>query len=198
MSQATDLNLLSDPNDARLCDLPSREMLLHYYRELRLLARAYLRQERRDHTLQATALVHEAFLRLSKRDEDGHLWQNKRHFCAAASEAMRRILIESVRRRNTRKRGGAMHRVELSDIHAPSGTRSISHDEKLLAIDVALEDLQRIDPLKAELVKLRFFVGMSQLEAAECLGISKRTADRHWAYARAWLLVRTESYEHAG
>lgn len=197
MQQLFDSNLLSDPNDIASCELPSREMLPQYYRELRLLARAYLRQERRDHTLQATALVHEAFLRLTKCDEHGYLWKNKRHFFAAASEAMRRILIESVRRRHARKRGGTLHRVELSDIDDRTKSPGAPRDEKLLAIDRALGDLQRMDPLKAELVKLRFFVGMSQAEAAECLGMSKRTADRHWAYARAWLLVRTESYGYA-
>ena len=161
----------------------SEQLLPLVYRELRSMAKAKLRKERPDHTLQATGLVHEAYLRLVGPEDNSPSWSGRSHFFAAAAEAMRRILIEAVRRKNALKRSGRYQRVELSDLDAESNTR----DQQLLALHEALDSLAKLDPVKADLVKLRFFVGMTQAEAAEALGISLSTAERHWAFARAWL-----------
>jgi RNA polymerase sigma factor (TIGR02999 family) len=152
------------------------------YDELRKLARAKLRQEAPGHTLQPTALVHEAFLRLVG-PEDQPQWDSRRHFFAAAAEAMRRILVESARRKRRLKRGGQMERQPLDedDIAAPEV------DGDLLALDAALDALAAKDARKAELVKLRYFAGLTMEQAAAALGIGVSTADRDWAYARAWL-----------
>jgi RNA polymerase sigma factor (TIGR02999 family) len=152
------------------------------YGELRTLAAAQMAQERPGQTLQATALVHEAYLRLVdvKRAQQ---WDSRGHFFAAAAEAMRRILIDRARRKRRPKHGGGRNRVSLDEAlclgEAP--------DDDLLALDEALEKLAREEPAKAELVKLHFFAGMGLEEAGRVLGISHRTAKRHWAYARAWL-----------
>ncbi len=161
------------------------ELLPLVYSELRRLAAQKLAQEKPGQTLQATALVHEAFLRLvGQRNEQR--WDSRGHFFAAAAESMRRILVESVRRKRRLKRGGDLNREELFDIEASD---ALPVDD-LLALDDALDRLAMEDAQKAELVKLRFFAGLSVAEAARCLGISRATAVRHWAYARAWLYDR--------
>ncbi len=153
------------------------------YGELQQLAAIKLAREKPGHTLQATALVHDAYLRLMG---DGNAdWKNRAHFFGAAAEAMRRILIESARRKARLKHGGGRQRVEFDEAQRIVPSHSID----LLALDEALEKLTDEDPAKAELVKLRFFAGLGVEDAAQVLGISKATADRHWAYARAWLYV---------
>ena len=160
----------------------SAELLPLVYDELRQLAAQTLARERPGQTLEATALVHEAYLRLLGTGEEPH-WDNRRHFFAAAAEAMRRILIENARRKGRHKRGGGLQRVELD----PAQLTSASPAEELLTIDDALECLARKDPQAAELVKLRYFAGVSIEEAAEMAGLARSTAYEHWAYARAWL-----------
>jgi RNA polymerase sigma factor (TIGR02999 family) len=156
------------------------------YGELRRLARQRLAREKPGQTLQATALVHEAYVRLVGGQDPG--WSGRGHFFAAAAEAMRRILVENARRKRAEKRGGALARVDLDQIELAEEGRS--HD--LIALDEALALLERDDPQAASLVKLRFFSGLSNRQAAEVLGISPRTADFRWAYARAWLFARLE------
>ena len=158
------------------------ELLPLVYEELKRLASYRMAQEAPNQTLQATALVHEAYLRLTHTGEDPR-WQNKAHFFSAAAEAMRRILIDRARKRNRIKNGGELKRTfyDPSQIEAPAG------DGELLAIDEALERFFKIDPEGAELVKLRFFVGLTLQEIAETTGVSLRTVKRHWVYARAWL-----------
>lgn len=156
------------------------QLLPLVYDELRKLAAQRLSQEKSGQTLQATALVHEAYLRLV--GEDGQQsFQDRGHFFAAAATAMRRILIDGARRKLTQKRGGGFERHDLDGIAAPQP------DAELLALDEALQKLAEADPLKAKLVELRYFVGLTGEQAAEVLGISPTTADRHWAFARAWL-----------
>jgi RNA polymerase sigma factor (TIGR02999 family) len=153
------------------------------YDELRKLAAAKLANEKPGQTLQATALVHEAYLRLVGSDGHGETWDSRGHFFAAAAEAMRRILVERARQKNTLKRGQNARRVDLEQI-------SLAVDDpsyELLALDDALCELERNDPQAAQLVKLRFFAGLPHQVAAEALGITRRTADRKWAVARAWL-----------
>ncbi len=152
------------------------------YQELRQLAKSKLRRERSDHTLQATALVHEAYLRLVDRSHHAD-WDGRWHFFAAAAEAMRRILVENARRRARLKHGGGLQRVSLDNLDLALD----DPPEELLALDEAMDKLAKKDPHKAQLVKLRYFAGLSAEEAAKAMGISKATADRHWAYARAWL-----------
>jgi RNA polymerase sigma factor (TIGR02999 family) len=158
------------------------ELLPLVYNELRRLAAGHLARERPCQTLQATALVHEAYLRLVGPDP-GRGWNGRGHFFAAAAEAMRRILVESARRKSREKHGGGRRRVALDDALANPSERA----DDLLALDEALADLAREDPAKAELVKLRYFAGLTLEEAAACRGISLATAKRHWAVARAWL-----------
>jgi RNA polymerase sigma factor (TIGR02999 family) len=159
------------------------DLLPLVYDELRKLAAAKLAHEQPGQTLQATALVHEAYLRLVN-GEAAQNWDGRGHFFAAAAEAMRRILINRARDKHRLKRGGHRRRVDWDQIEVALDTP----DEDLLALNEALERLAVEDPLCAELVKLRFFAGLSLGEAARLLGISRRTADRNWAYARAWLL----------
>jgi RNA polymerase sigma factor (TIGR02999 family) len=156
------------------------QLLPLVYDDLRKLAAQKLAHEKPGHTLQATALVHEAYLRLVGKQEPGS-YRDRSHFFAAAAAAMRHILIDRARRKRTRKRGGGMARQPLEAIAAPEP------DEELLAVDEALRKLAAIDPKKATLVELRYFAGLTGEQAAEVLGISATTADRHWAYARAWL-----------
>jgi RNA polymerase sigma factor (TIGR02999 family) len=132
-------------------------------------------------TLQPTALVHEAWIKLVGQQE--RRWENRNHFFAAAAEAMRRILTDNARRKLAQRHGGGRQRVELSDCDAAAS----SEDDQVLAISEALEKLTRLDPQRAEVVKLRYFVGLTFEEAAEVLGISVITAKRYWAFARAWL-----------
>jgi RNA polymerase sigma factor (TIGR02999 family) len=171
------------------------QLLPLVYDELRRLAAQRLAQEKPGQTLQPTALVHEAYLRLVGKG-DGPPWDGRGHFFAAAAEAMRRILVENARRKRRRKRGGDRQRVDLEQVEAVSDAPS----EDLLALDEALDLLAAEDGPKAELIKLRYFAGLSVAEAARCLGISRATADRHWAYARAWLYdrLRTRGDSTAG
>jgi RNA polymerase sigma factor (TIGR02999 family) len=178
MTDVTQLLQAIDRGEAQRVD----ELLPLVYDELRAMARQKLRNERHGHTLDATALVHEAYLRLV-RSEDPHGFGGRGHFFAAAAEAMRRILVDSARRRLRVKRGGARQRVELSD----SVATLPRNDADLLALDEALERLAAVDPRKAQLVKLRYFAGLTGEEAARSLGVGISTADRDWAYAKAWL-----------
>lgn len=155
------------------------------YDELRKLAAARLAHEQPGHSLQATALVHEAYVRLVG-DADAAEWDNRGHFFAAAAEAMRRILVESARRHKSLKRGGDRERQPLNGGVAQSDERT---DELLLSINEALDRLAAVDARAAELVKLRYFAGFTSREAADILGVSPRTADGLWAYAKAWLAV---------
>jgi len=159
----------------------SGELLSQLYLELRHLAARRLAQEKPGQTLQAPALVHEAWLRLER--EHDRKWQNSQHFFSAAATAMRRILIENARRKNSPKHGGDLQRVNL-ELVAPA---ELLPDDELIAMDDALAELAQEDPDAAQLVELRFFVGLRHQEAAEIMGISRREADGLWAYARAWL-----------
>lgn len=158
------------------------ELLPIVYGELRRLAAARLQREQPGQTLQPTALVHEAWLRLLGPDPGG-AWNSRGHFFAAAAEAMRRILIENARRKKRVKHGGERNRVDLEISDVPTTLP----DDDLLALDEALTQLQHEAPEKAKLIELRFFIGLSAKEAADVLGISPATAKRHWRYARAWL-----------
>jgi RNA polymerase sigma factor (TIGR02999 family) len=158
------------------------QLLPLVYEELRQLAAQKLAQEKPGQTLQPTALVHEAYLRLVG-DADRPRWEGRRHFFAAAAEAMRRLLIDQARRKHRHKRGGDQARVPL-DADAVAAPEPAAD---LLDLDEALARLAAADPVAAELVKLRYFVGLSIPESAEVLGLAPRSADRLWAYARAWL-----------
>ncbi len=161
----------------------AEQLLPIVYDELRALAEHRMAGESPGQTLQATALVHEAYLRLLGDDEAGRRWDNKGHFFAAAAEAMRRILIDRASAKGAGKRGGGRARVSLS----PDQITLDAVPQEILDLDEALGRLAEEDPSKADLVKLRFFAGLSLPQAAAVLGISSTTADRHWAYARAWL-----------
>ena len=163
-------------------------MLPLVYEELRKLAAQKLAHEKSGQTLQATALVHDAYLRLVDV-ETAQRWDSRGHFFAAAAEAMRRILVDNARRRNSLKRGGALQRVELPEIIASD----IDQRLDLLALDGALSELESKHPEQARLIKLRFFAGCSLDDAAECLGVSRATAQRNWAFARAWLFGKISS-----
>ncbi len=160
----------------------SEELLPLVYDELRRLAAARMASERPDHTLQPTALVHEAYIRLVDVAQ-AQRWDSRGHFFAAAAEGMRRILVEAARHKQRDKRGGRVKRVALDDGMA-AAAMSI---EELLDLDEAIGKLEAESRVKADLVKLRFYAGMSVPEAAQTLGISKATADRYWTYARCWL-----------
>jgi RNA polymerase sigma factor (TIGR02999 family) len=169
------------------------ELLPLVYAELRKLAAARLASESPGQTLQATALVHEAYLRLVG-DEPGRPFDGRGHFFAAAAEAMRRILVDNARRKRRPKHGGDLERVPLDAIAGPAEGRV--HD--LLALDEVLTRFAAEEPLKAELVKLRYFAGLTVEEAAQCLGIAPITAKRHWAVARAWLYAALADGEATG
>ena len=167
-------------------DPQAAEQLLPFvYDELRKLAALKLTQEKQGQTLQATALVHEAYLRLVDAAKIQR-WDSRGHFFAAAAEAMRRILINRARGKKRAKRGGECHRVDLDHIEIALDT----NDEELIALDDALSELAVEDPNAARLVNLRFFAGLTLRDAAVSLGLSQRTAERQWAYARAWLYAR--------
>jgi RNA polymerase sigma factor (TIGR02999 family) len=166
---------------ARQGDPQAAEQLLPLvYEELRRLAAAKMALETPGQTLQPTALVHEAWLRLT--GDENRRWNDRTHFFAAAADAMRRILVENARRKRAQRHGGGQQRVQLDDVSLATPS-----DDQVLAVDEALEKFAAQDKAKAELVKLRFFVGLTLEEAAEVLGISASTAKRHWTYARAWL-----------
>jgi RNA polymerase sigma-70 factor, ECF subfamily len=157
------------------------KLLPMVYDEFRALARHYLAQERANHTLQPTALVHEAYMKLV--DQTRVDWQGKSHFFAVAAQAMRRILVDHARSRHRDKRGGGRARVVLDEAVALSPQK----DEDVIALDEALEKLAALDPRQAKVVELRFFGGMNVEEVAEALGVSKRTVEGDWTFARAWL-----------
>lgn len=162
----------------------AEELLPLVYEELRKLAAAQMAHEAPGHTLNATALVHEAFLKLVGKND----YADRRHFFRVAAEAMRRILIDRARRKQRIKHGGQRERVELGDL----ALADQAPPAELLALDAALEQFSAADPVKAELVKLRYFAGFSEPEAAAALGISRATASRYWTYARAWLIQAME------
>jgi RNA polymerase sigma factor (TIGR02999 family) len=181
MSEATRILSAIEQGEPRAAE----QLLPLVYDELRRLAACKLAQEKPGHTLQPTALVHEAYARLVAADEDRN-WDGRRHFFAAAAEAMRRILIESARHKKRQRHGGGHARVALDEpvgVNEPAG-------EDVLAVNEALELLAQTDPQAAEMVKLRFFAGLGIEEAAVALGISARTAYRTWAFAKAWLFHR--------
>src|SRR5512134_3173668 len=159
----------------------ANELLSLVYQELRRLAAAKMASEAPGQTLQATALVHEAWLRLTGGEK--RKWNDRTHFFAAAAEAMRRILVDNARRKRAQRHGGGQQRVEVPDL-ASAVTETA---DKVLAVNEALEKFAVLDPQKAEVVKLRYFVGLTIDQAADALGISERTAKRYWAFARAWL-----------
>ena len=165
------------------------QLLPLVYEELRRLAAQKLAQETARQTLQPTALVHEAYLRLV-HDAEGQSWDSRGHFFAAAAEAMRRILVEAARRKHAAKRGGGRRRVPLEEFH-----RVTESPEDVLDLDEALTRFAAEEPAKAELVQLRFFAGLSTPDAAASLGISVATAERWWAYARAWLFNELQGGE---
>ena len=177
MSDVTRILNAIERGDAKATD----ELLPIVYEELRLLAAQKLSAEPRGQTLQATALVHEAYVRLV--GDGPQSWDGRAHFFAAAAEAMRRILVERARRRRSIKHGGDLQRVELNEAWVPADGPS----EDLLALDIALDKLAREDADLAELVKLRYFAGLTLSQIAEIRGVARRTVDRHWALARAWL-----------
>jgi RNA polymerase sigma factor (TIGR02999 family) len=185
MSEVTHILSQIDAGDPQAAE----KLLPLVYDELRKLAAAKLEHEKPGQTLQATALVHEAYLRLvtgpvsGVASQESAKWDGRGHFFAAAAEAMRRILIDQARRRVSQRQGGGRERLELEhlEIAAPEP------DVDLLALNEALTKFEQVEPLKAHLVKLRSFAGLTIPQAAEALGISSTTADRHWAYARAWL-----------
>jgi RNA polymerase sigma-70 factor (ECF subfamily) len=152
------------------------------YNEMRRLARYYMRRERREHTLQTSALINEAYIRLV--DHKGMRWQNRAHFYAVAAQAMRRILVDHARSRNYTKRGGGVRMVELDE----AATVAQEQAAEMIALDEALNDLTAIDPRQGKIVELRYFGGMSVEETAEALGVSSVTVMRDWRAAKAWLL----------
>ena len=165
----------------------AEELLPLVYEELRQLAAGRLAQEKPGQTLQATALVHEAYLRLVDVDKAQH-WDSRGHFFAAAAEAMRRILVENARKKKRLRHGGAIRRIDLHE----AASLADSPQDELLALDEALTRLAAREPAKAELVKLRYFGGLSIDEAADLMRISRTTAKRYWAFARAWLLAELD------
>lgn len=159
------------------------ELLPLVYEELRKLAAAKLAREPAGHTLQATGLVHEAYLRLTNQEGLPKAWEGRAHFFGAAARAMRRILVESARRKQRIKHGGEFRRVEMDAIEFEMS----DWHEDLIALDEAMSELAEVDKVASDVVHLRYFSGLTNQEAAELLGISARTAERRWAYARAWL-----------
>ena len=170
----------------------AEKLLPLVYDELRKLAAAKMAQENPGQTLQATALVHEAYIRLVDVDKAQH-WDSRGHFFSAAAEAMRRILVNRARDKGRKKRGGELQRINLSKIEIAVETP----DDDLLALDEAVERLAEENQECANVVKMRFFAGLSAEEAATALGIAKSTADRYWAYARAWLFAELRSDDSA-
>ena len=178
MSDVTRILSAIEQGDPRAAE----QLLPLVYGELRKLAARKLSQEKPGQTLEATALVHEAYLRLVDADK-AQYWNSRGHFFAAAAEAMRRILVEQARRKGRLKRGGNKERLDLDDVEIAFEGPA----DDMLALDEALARLAQKHPEKAELVKLRYFAGLTVDEAAKVLGVSTSTVDRHWTYARAWL-----------
>ena len=179
-SEVTRLLQAAENGDAEVAE----ELLPLVYEELRRLAASKMAGERADHTLQATALVHEAWVKLLGKDGESLSWQGRNHFFSAAAEAMRRILISSARRRHTQKRGGDRQRTTWDESKFMDELPS----DEILAVDEALEKLESKKPDLAQLVKLRYFAGLSIAETAEALGVSPSSVDRSWRAARGWLL----------
>ena len=173
----------------------AEQLLPLVYDELRKLAAQKLAQEKPGQTLEATALVHEAYIRLVDVGRAQH-WNSRGHFFAAAAEAMRRILVDQARKKKSRKRGGGLERLPLEEVDVSAPQPAVD----LLAVNDALEKFERLDKSAADLVKLRYYAGLTLPQAAEALGISSSTADRQWAYARAWLHaeLRENDAESAG
>jgi RNA polymerase sigma factor (TIGR02999 family) len=165
----------------------SAELLPLVYDELRRLAAARMAQEVAGQTLQATALVHEAWLRMV--GDGDRTWENRAHFFGAAAEAMRRILIENARRKSRLKRGGGQVRLDIDELELAGATP----DDKILLMDEALEQLEAEDPEKARIVVLKFFGGLTNQDVARTLGLAERTVERQWAYAKAWLFRKIRS-----
>jgi RNA polymerase sigma factor (TIGR02999 family) len=188
VSEVTRILSAIDQGDPHAAD----QLLPLVYDELRKLAAAKLSQEKAGQTLTATALVHEVYLRLVGGEANSH-WHNRGHFFAAAAEAMRRILINRARDKKRLKRGGGRRRIDLDHIELALET----DDEELIALDEALERLEREDKLAGQLIKLRFFAGLTVKQAAESLGIAQRTAERQWTYARAWLFHHLAQKPHS-
>jgi RNA polymerase sigma factor (TIGR02999 family) len=186
MSDVTRVLSAIEQGDPRAAE----QLLPLLYDELRQLAAQRLAQEKPGQTLQATALVHEAYMRLVKVDEAQH-WDSRGHFFAAAAEAMRRILVERARMRKRVRHGGAVRRVDFQE----AASLADSSPDDLLALNEALTRLAINEPAKAELVKLRYFAGLSIDESAELMRISRTTAKRYWAFARAWLLAELDDAE---
>jgi RNA polymerase sigma factor (TIGR02999 family) len=165
----------------------AKDLLPLVYEELRQLARSKMAQQSAGHTLQATALVHEAWLRMAGAERQE--WNGRSHFFAAAAEAMRHILVDSARRKRRAKHGGGQERLDVNEIEIAAGV----DDEKILSVHEALEKLAIEDPIRAEVVKLHYFVGLTHAESAEILRISEKTVRRHWNYARVWLYQAIQS-----
>lgn len=170
--------------------VPADQLLPLVYDELRRLAAHKMEQEPPGNTLQPTALVHEAWVRLTSSPEVK--WDGRAHFFAAAAEAMRRILIEKVRRKRARRHGGMLERLDIDSIEVEAPAK----EDEMLAVDEVLEKFARLHPQKAEIVKLRYFVGVTLEEAAKILAISVPTAKRHWTFARAWLYREIGQQRH--
>lgn len=183
VSQITQILACAQQGNPKAAD----ELLPLVYEELRRLASHKMANEAPGQTLQATALVHEAWLRLS--NQSNARWQNREHFYAMAAEVMRRILVDRARRRQARKHGGQLDRVDLDAVELPGP----SDDAVTLQIHEALEKLSKEDAEKAEVVKLRFFVGLENAEVAALLGVSEKTVQRHWTFAKAWLFRAMQS-----
>ena len=177
MSEVTRILAAIEQGDVRAVD----ELFPLVYQELRQLAAQRMSKESPGQTLQATALVHEAYLRLV--GSEGQSWSSRGHFFSAAAEAMRRILVENARRKRRIRRGGDRRRIDLDE----ASISVVGPSDDLIALDEALEKLSNEDKVSADLVKLRFFAGLTMEQAAEILGLPGRTADRTWSYARAWL-----------
>ena len=184
MSNLTQILKAVDSGDQKAAE----ELLPLVYQELRRLAKARLSHEKPGQTLQATDLVHEAYHRLVNGEAEAE-WNSTGHFFGAAAEAMRRILIDRARAKAAQKRGGDRQRVEFEELEHPAAKRP----ERFLLLDEALSKLEAQDPQKAQLVKLRFFAGLTNKQAAAALDISTATADRAWAFARAWLKTEIDS-----
>jgi RNA polymerase sigma factor (TIGR02999 family) len=183
MSEVTHILTAIEQGDVKATD----ELLPLVYNELRRMAAHKMSSEPAGHTLQPTALVHEAWLKLV--DSSSQSWQNRAHFFGAAAEAMRRILIDRARRKSRQRRGSGAEHLDVAELEIASP----APDDQLLALNDALDRFVVLEPQQAELVKLRYFVGLKVEEAAEVLGISEATAKRWWAYARAWLFHEIQS-----
>ena len=192
-SQVTTLvTTMGSESDPAQVSATAEELMLLVYPDLRRLARSYLARERGSHTLQPTALVHEAYCRLVDRDRVS--WQGRTHFLAVGARAMRRILVDHARRSKRAKRGGDWQRVTLVEGRRSTGLTEVDM-EQLLTLNSALERLAELDPRQAEILELRFFAGLTVQEVAEALGVSKRTVEGDWAHARAWLQRELERQE---